>query len=541
MPKGMADVAIGNSFLKGTLILTVAGMVVKVIGSLNWIILSRVLGGEGIGLYQMAFPIYLLALSLSSAGIPVAVSIVTAEKVALRDYRGADRVFKISLLLMAVSGILLSLLVYFGAGWLIQYQIIRDSRAYFAILALAPAVFLVTMLSSFRGYLQGWQMMTPTAVSQMAEQLFRVGAMLGFAAWMLPYGLDYAAGGASLGAGIGAAAGLLVLLYYYRKLQRSLPVYNENQAEIPHPGHAQLLRRMIHLALPVSLSSLMLPLVSNFDLFIVPVRLEAAGFTVKEATELFGYLTGMAVPLMNLATIFTAAMATSLVPLIAELAAVGDRQQTGQRTAAAFRLANLVTLPAAVGLWVLATPIAAFVYHAPEAGAVIRVVAWGVYFLGIHQVTTGILQGMGYTLLPVVNMGIAAIIKVFLNWQLTAIPALGILGSGWATNADIGVAMLLNVRHIARYTTFQIDRLMLGKNIFAALVMGFSIDIIYFFLIEHGVNELLAVLLVILLAAVIYGLTLILVKGITIYDINRIPLWGGKLGSLLMRWKFIKR
>jgi stage V sporulation protein B len=214
----------GNTFLKGTLVLTVGGMVVKVIGSLNWIILSRVLGGEGIGLYQMAFPIYLLALSLSSAGVPVAISILTAEKVALKDYLGAKRVFNLSLVLMTISGIALSFLVYFSADWLISSRIIRDARSYYAILALAPAVFLVTILASFRGYLQGWQLMTPTAVSQIVEQLFRVAAMLGFAAWLLPRGIEYAAGGASMGAGVGAAGGLVVLLYYYTKLKRTFPL-----------------------------------------------------------------------------------------------------------------------------------------------------------------------------------------------------------------------------------------------------------------------------------------------------------------------------
>jgi stage V sporulation protein B len=110
--------------------------------------------------------------------------------------------------------------LYFGAGWLIEYRFIRDPRAYYSLLALAPAVFFVTILSSYRGYLQGCQIMTPTAVSQIAEQLVRVITMLIFASLLLPKGLEYAAGGASLGAAPGAVAGLLVLIYYYIKLQK---------------------------------------------------------------------------------------------------------------------------------------------------------------------------------------------------------------------------------------------------------------------------------------------------------------------------------
>ena len=416
-----------NRLLQGTLVLTVAGIVVKVIGSLNWIILSRVLGGEGIGLYQMAFPIYLLALSLSTAGIPVAISIITAEKVAFQDYRGANRVFYLSLSILTVTGIALSTLVYFGAGWLIEYRVIRDPRAYYALLALSPAIFLVTLLSSFRGYLQGWQNMTPTAVSQIVEQLFRVGAMLLFAIWLLPRGIEYAAGGASMGAGAGAAAGLCVLLYYYWRLQRKCkqgvhaePIKREQEAA------GSIVRRIVVLALPVSLASLMLPMVANLDLLIVPVRLEVAGNTVEQATELFGYLTGMGVPLVNLATIITAALATSIVPAVSEAKALGNIGQIRERAASAMRLGNIVTIPAVAGLWVLGTPIAAFIYHAPQAGEVVKVLSFGVYLLGIHQVTTGVLQGMGYTVLPVINMGIAAAVKVLLNWNLTAMPSLGI-------------------------------------------------------------------------------------------------------------------
>ena len=163
-----------NRFLQGTLILTIAGFVVKAIGSINWILLSRVLGGEGIGIYQMAFPIYLLSLQLSSAGIPIAISILTAEKLARFDYRGAQKVFKLSFYLLFATGLLFSILMWFGADWLISSGYIIDDRAYLALLALAPAIFFVTLISCYRGYLQGWQLMTPTAVSQIIEQLLRV-------------------------------------------------------------------------------------------------------------------------------------------------------------------------------------------------------------------------------------------------------------------------------------------------------------------------------------------------------------------------------
>ena len=139
-----------EKFLKGTFILTIASFVVKVIGSLNWIFVSRILGGEGIGLYQMAFPIYFFAITISQAGIPIAISIITAERVALKDIFGARRVFKISMALMFLTGVLFSALTYFSATWLIDLQLIRDSRAYMSVVALSPTVFFVTFLAASR-------------------------------------------------------------------------------------------------------------------------------------------------------------------------------------------------------------------------------------------------------------------------------------------------------------------------------------------------------------------------------------------------------
>lgn len=531
-----------NSFLKGTLILTVGGIVVKVIGFLNWIILSRVLGGEGIGLYQMAFPIYLLALSVSSAGIPVAISIITAEKRALNDFIGANRVFRVSLTVLVLTGLFFSFLLYFGAGWLIEYRFIRDPRAYYSLLALAPAVFFVTILSSYRGYLQGCQIMTPTAVSQIAEQLVRVITMLIFASLLLPRGLDYAAGGASLGAAPGAVAGLLVLIYYYMKLQKKSERQVEGQvSQRLQESSMSIIKRLIKLALPVSLSSIMLPIVANFDLFIVPARLEVAGYTVEQATELFGYLTGMAVPLLNLSTILTAALATSLVPAISESFSLGNIKRIYQQTAAAMRVASLVTIPAFVALLILAEPISQMVYNAPQASHSISIISIGIVLLGIHQVTTGVLQGMSHTSIPVINMGLAAVFKIILNWTLTAMPTLGIKGASWATVADIGVAACLNIYYVHRYVGFAVDVKSLVKPSAAAAVMGGIIYIVYDVIMNATAHIALATLTSMAFGILVYAGVLLLIGGISEGDMLQVPMLGSRVVPLLRRFGLSKK
>ena len=528
-----------ESFLKGTLILTVASFVVKVIGSLNWIFVSRILGGEGIGLYQMAFPIYFFAMSISQAGVPVAISIITAERVALKDVFGARRVFRISMTLMVFTGLLFSLLTYFGAGWLIEWQFIRDPRAYMAVVALSPTIFFVTLLASSRGYLQGWQRMTPTAVSQIVEQIFRVLTMVLFASLLLPMGLDYAAAGASLGAFAGAIGGLLVLVYYHWKLDKDIErEYGPNlappQGEAPAPLGA-IVRRIFSLALPVSAASIMLPIVSNLDLLIVPQRLEVAGYTVPQATELFGYLTGMAVPLVNLATILTASLAVSIVPAISEARALKDTQRVYNQTAAAVRISNFVCFPAFVIVFVLATPISTLIYNAPGAGPAVLVSSFSIVLLGLHQVSTAVLQGLGHPKIPMINMILAAAVKVALNWILTAIPWLGIMGAAWATAADMGVAAVINLYFIWRYIGYHMELLQLFKTMAAAAFMAGAVYLFYSFLMSTLAVNAVATFGSVFVGVIVYVAALILVRGLLEEDMARIPF----IGALSIR--FLRR
>lgn len=516
-----------NKFLKGTLILTVSSIVVKVIGSLNWIILSRVLGGEGIGLYQMGFPIYLMAITLSSAGIPVAISIITAEKLAQKDFLGAKRVFNVSLRLLFVTGLVFASALFFGAHWLIDNHWIRDSRAYYSIIALAPAVFFVTFLASFRGYLQGWQIMTPTAASEIVEQLMRVVTMIVFANMFMPHGLAYAAGGASMGAGVGAFCALLVLMWFYGRLKQKLKADLQQQNPLATRESARaIISRLLRLALPVSMSSLMLPVVANLDLLIVPQRLEAAGFHISQATEFFGYLTGMAVPLINLATIFTAAMTISLVPAISESRALNDVFGIRAKTRTAFRVALIITCPCFVGMYFLAEKIAALIYNAPGAADAIQTMSVGILLLGLHQISTGILQGLGRTSIPVINMILAAAVKVFLSWTLTAIPTLGIKGAAMATVVDFGLAAVLNMIFIYKYTGFALSFSGVFKPAVSAAAMGAAVYGVITLAVSWGA---LAIFAAIAVAVPVYGGVLLAVGGMGKDDLESLPFIGHRL------------
>ena len=214
---------------------------------------------------------------------------------------------------MFCTGLFFSLLTYFGAQWLIDWQFVRHPRAYYSIIALAPAVFFVTILASSRGIFSRLATYDTDSCFTDCGTDFPCYYNDIIAQLLLPYGLEFASAGASLGALAGAVTGVMVLVYFHIKLEKDIVKTYGNELKPSDPKSAdfvwKIIKRIFVLALPVSAASIMLPIVSNLDLLIVPARLEVAGYTVNEATELFGYLTGMAVPLVNLSTILTASLA----------------------------------------------------------------------------------------------------------------------------------------------------------------------------------------------------------------------------------------
>ena len=322
----------------------------------------------------------------------------------------------------------------------------------------------------------------------------------------------------------------MVLVYFHWKLNRDID--REYGTDLrPAPGNAhescwKIMRRIFTLSLPVSAASIMLPVVSNLDLMIVPQRLEVAGYSVNQATELFGYLTGMAVPLVNLATILTASLAVSIVPSISEARALKDMPRVYRQTAASVRISNFVCFPAFVIVFVLATPISSLIYNAPGAGPAVMISAFSIILLGLHQVSTGVLQGLGHTAIPMVNMVLAAAAKVGLNWTLTAMPALGIMGAAWATAADMGVAAVINLYFIYRYIGYRMELGQLAKTVGAAAVMGVAVKFFYELTMAQWQISVLSTFGAVLVGCALYLAVLALIGGLLEEDMRRIPMVG---------------
>lgn len=501
-----------GNFLKGAMILSVAGGISKVLGAVYRIPLARLLGGEGMGLYQMAYPIYTTILALATAGVPVAISVLVAKKETQGLTGDSRKIFRLSLSILLIIGVLLSLAVMQGAHFLAN-QVLGEPRAFYPIMAVAPAILFAGLMSVFRGYFQGHQWMMPTAVSQVVEQLFRVSAVLIMAFLLFPRGLEYAAAGATAGAVVGGVVGLLVLIVFYwqyqkKSSQRTIPLRYSSSTS------GDLLKEFIQLAIPVSFGAVVLPLVQILDAVIVPGRLKAIEYTSAQATALYGQISGMAGVLIGLSTIFTIAIATSLVPAISEAFAQKDKRLLNDRLNYALRAGAIISFPCAVGMYVLAFQICDLLYAAPEAGYPLEPLAFATIVLAAFQLSSAGLQGIGRPQIAMRNLIITGILKIIFNYTLTSIPALNIQGAAMGTVIAFAVGSGLNIYSLQRLTGVKYEGGRMLKLAAVTTLMGIGVKVSYGFMVAADIGSHISTLLAITIGIIIYGILLILLKEI---------------------------
>ncbi|MCR3921433.1 MAG: polysaccharide biosynthesis protein [Firmicutes bacterium] len=526
-----------QSFIKGAAILTVAGLSVRVVGAFFRIVLAMLITDEGVGLYQMAYPVYSTLLAVSTAGIPIAISKLVAESLAHGNYRGAYRIFQTALSLLALSGLAISAVLFFGAQTFARV-ISLDPRAYLPLISISPAIFLVTVMSAYRGFFQGQQQMLPTAISQIAEQLGRVIIALVLVMVLLPQGLEFAAAGASFGAAAGAFCGLVVLVVTWWRQKKAFMHNLTRQGRRDVQTFPRIMYRIFALAVPITLGSLVMPIITIVDLSVVPMRLRAAGFATSRATALYGQLTGMASPIVHIPTIITVALAISLVPAISEALALGKIRLVQDRSYIAIRMTFILGVPCALGLYLLAEPICVLLFNNAEAGSVLAVMSLGVIFLTLYQTTSAILQGLGKTMDPVKNLFWGAVVKTSLTWTLTSWPTLHIRGAALATVLGFSVASLLNIYRVQRLTGLSLQPVeTIAKPLVSATAMGAGVLYLYGtvepMLATVGVEAAnkVTTIISIMVGAVIYVLVMFLLGGIKREDLLLVP----SIGPLLIR------
>ncbi|KAA8671189.1 putative polysaccharide biosynthesis protein [Clostridium sp. HV4-5-A1G] len=485
-----------QSLIKGTIILGAAGIISKFLGLFFRWPLQMLVGDEGVGYYQMSFPLYMFFVAAAS-GIPVAVSKMVSEKNALGDYKGIIQVLRKSLLLMFILGTGFTAVLLIFSNPIIHF-LKWDRKSYYSLVAIAFAPMFISIMSAFRGFFQGLQNMNYTAVSQIIEQIGRVVVGVGLAYLLLPKGIEYSAGGAALGAAAGGLFGGIYLIIKY------IPIRKEINVKVT--DNKDILSRLLYIAIPVSLGAAVSSIMSLIDSALVPQKLLEAGFTYKDAAILYGQLTGKAFILINIPLTISAALCASLMPIIAESHILNRKLDVINKVDLSFRLSMVIALPSMLGLYTLAYPILDLIFPGQSAGSsILQYSALSIPFIILVQTSTAILQGVGYYIRPVLNLSLGCIVKVILTSFLVAIPHVNIYGAICGSIAGYVLTCILNIIFLVRKLKIDVNYFeIVVKPAFASIFMIIAVVIIYMCVYNYTVSSRIACFLAIISGLIIY-------------------------------------
>ncbi|MFK7696863.1 oligosaccharide flippase family protein [Paenibacillus sp. HJGM_3] len=442
---------------QGAAILGLAAVISKVLGTIQKIPLQNLAGDAVFGIYNAVYPLYTFLLVLATAGIPIAVSKFVSEAVAEGRPLEARRLLKLTNALMAGTGLLGFGLLYGGAetiaGW------IGGADTAPAIRSISFALLVMPVTAGLRGYFQGLHDMVPTAVSQVAEQVVRVGVMLTLLLVLVGRGASDAtiAAGATFGSTAGAGAALLAALGFWRAHRaRHVAAGRALAAEAPGDGArkrepeptAALLRRFVAYALPVCLGAVVLPLLTLVDTFTMPRLLQhGGGLDEAAAMAAFG-LYNHGLPLVQLVSMIVTSMSVALIPALTAARQCGDNTAIRRMAGVFLRFGWLVGLAASVGLAVLARPLDLMLYGASEGAGVMAILGATAAFAVVQIVAGTLLQGLGAERAPAYYLLAAAGVKIGLN--LLLMPRWGIHGAAVAAVAAYATAAALSCLRLRR-------------------------------------------------------------------------------------------
>ncbi len=525
-----------QSFIKGALILTIAGIISKILGFIYRIPLGQIITSVGMAYHQTAYDLYILMLTFSSYSIPTAISKLVSERIETGRRAEAHKVFRAALGLLAFLGIVLSLILYFNAYTFSQK--VKNPGSYYAILAVSPAIFTVSISGAFRGYFQGMQNMTPSAISQVTEQISRVAVGFILAYILLPLGYEQSAAGAIFGTTIGGLVSFITLyIIYLRNRKYIYRDVKESQRKVVESTW-RIIGKIIKFSIPITIGGSIMPIMGLLDTFIVMDRLQAAGFDQDTATMLFGQLKAMATSFINLPQVFTISLAVSLVPSISESMVRKDILGVKKKSELALKMSMLLGLPAAMGLFILSGPMMRMFYpkETESLGIVLMYLAPAVIFLTLVQTMTGILQGMGKERIPVINMAIGALAKLIISYYLTSLPNININGAAIGTVVGYALAFYLNFAILKKYLIkgIRIAPIFVKPAIATAIMTVFA-HLSYKYLYIFTNSNKLSTLTSILLSVIVYGLVIILIGGIKEEELHMAP--GGKKLSKMLKKK----
>ncbi len=523
-----------TSFISGAAILMAANLLVKVIGLAFKVPLTYLIGEDGMGHFSDAYTMYTWMFVLATAGLPVAISKMVSESSALGNTTELRRIFRVSVLTLSLLGIIGTAVLYWGADSFAS--LIGNPKAAAGIRAIAPAMFFVAIMSAFRGFFQGRQNMTPTAVSEVSEALGKlvIGYLLAYL--LLPRGLEIAAAGAVAGVTGGAFLGAVVLFLLFSIKRRSFFPKTTSAADARTSG--ALFRRLIGIAVPITIGASVFSLTTVIDMAMIKRSLLSAGFSPEAAVRLWGSYSGYAVPIFNMPPTLLTAISISLVPAVASSYISGRKEHAKESVKSAIRITTLFALPCSAGVALLAEPILYGIYDNINAAPMLSILGWAIVFVSLVQVTNAILQAVGKVYLPVLHMVLGGIVKIIINHALVSSPAINICGAPIGTIVCYALILILNLFAIRRAVGVRYNLSdMLLKPLFATLIMGGVTLLVYRFCIPLG--RVINLVPPILAAIFTYFILLFSLRAVKEADIRLLPK-GDTLVRLLKRSKLLK-
>ena len=494
-----------HSLIKGTIILGLAGIFARFLGLFFRIPIQALIKDEGMGYYQMSYPLYMTFVAIAS-GVPIAMSKLIAEMNAKNDREGAVQVLRQTLFFMVILGSVVTMLMIMFARPIIS--ILKwDPKSYYSFSAIAIAPIFVSIMCTFRGFFQGLQNVRPTAISQIVEQVGRVGAGVLFAYLLFPKGIEYAAGGAALGTLVGAVMGSMYLISTYFKVKKDMPVRKVSK-------HKYILADLAKAALPISMGAAVGTIMSLIDSVLVPQQLLKAGFTQTQSAVMYGQLTGKVFTLMNVPLALSVALCASLVPIIAEAFSLGRRGELIKRVDMAVKLSNVISLPSSLGMFFMAYPIMHLVFLKDAAGyEILQYISISIPFIVLTQTSTAILQSIGNYMKPVYNLAIGCIVKVIVTYVLVSFSFVNIYGAVIGTILGYITSCLLNMYDLKKNLNIRINHFdTFVKPAFAASIMIIAVVFSNANVYNYTMSRELSCIISILIGVIVYLIFIFLLR-----------------------------
>lgn len=516
-----------SKFLKGTFILLIAGLVTRVLGFINRIVIARFIGEEGVGLYMMAFPTLILVVTITQLGLPVAISKHIAEAEAKGDFAKTKKILVVSLATTITLSIVFTPALIFLAPYLSQ-TLFTDPRTHLPLLAIAPIVPIVAVSSVLRGYFQGRQNMKPSAISQVIEQLVRITLIAVLTRTFLPYGIEYAAAAAMVASVIGELVSLLYLMTAF-KLRKKFRL-RKNFFQYVHSGKSTF-SELMSIALPTTGSRMIGSVAWFFEPIVVAHSLALAGVAAVAATKQYGALTGFAMPLLLLPSFITYSLSTSLVPAISEANTNKNMKVIEHLLQQSLRFSLLTGGLAVVVLYVLAEPLMTLMYGTANGSQFIKLMAPFFLFYYFQGPLQAVLQALDLARAAMINSLIGNIAKTAVIFLLASQPAFGINGAALGMVMGIVLITLLHFATMVKavsFTFYVMDYVKLFAVIGISGIIGFAL----LARIDEGVSLVMRVLISASAMTAFYIILSIAMGLIRSHELRRI---GAGLKSIMKR------